>query len=121
MHSSGPRPKLQSGSPTMKSSPTLDGAAQLRFPVPALELPVGWQTTASCCPFGLLAAVLPLLKVTTRLPSGITTGSEPWLKSHACGFCAGSNKLPKKQSVSEMPLISCGVDQVTAWSVDIEP
>jgi len=70
---------------------------------------------------GLLAAVLPLLKTTTRLPSGRTMGSDPWSKSHACGSRVGSKKLPKKHRVAELPLISSGFDQVTAWSVDIDP
>jgi hypothetical protein len=41
------------------------------------ELPLGLQCTASCWAFGLFAAVLPLLKTTTKSPLGSTTGSEP--------------------------------------------
>ena len=65
--------------------------------------------------------MLPLLKMTSRSPFGSTVGSEPWSKLHACGFCVGSNKFPKKQSASDVPLISSGVDQCRAPSVDIEP
>src|SRR3954469_9247488 len=121
MHSSGPRPKSQAGSPWMMSSPTFDGAAQLRCAVPAVELPPGAQCTPSCWAFGLSGGVLPLLKITSRSPSGSTTGSEPWSKLHACSLWRGSRALPKKHSVSLVPLISSGVDHVTPWSVDIEP
>src|SRR5215471_3961571 len=121
MHSSGPRPKLHSGSPTSMSSPTLLGAPQFRCAVAFVELPDGWHTTASCWPFGFPAGVLPLLYVTTRSPFGMTTGSEPWSRLQACGSSDGSNTLPKKHSELELPLICSGVDQVRAPSVDIEP
>src|SRR5439155_9180580 len=121
MHSSGPRPKLQSGSPVMMSSPTFAGDAQFRCAVPAEELPAGLQCTLSCCPFGFPAGVFPLLKITSRSPFGSATEYEPWSKLHLCGLKLGLKKLPKKQRASAVPLISSGVDQVTAWSVDIEP
>src|SRR5690242_2657906 len=121
MHSSGPRPKSHVGSPTTTSSPTFDGAAQLKCAVPAVELPLGEQCTPSCCALGLPAAVLPLLKITCTSPFGITTGSEPWSRSQAFGLSEGSKKLPNEQSVALVPLIASGVDQVTPWSVDIEP
>src|SRR5919202_985606 len=120
-HSSGPRPKSQSGSPTITSLPTNDGSRQFRCAVPAAELPVGWQWTPSSCPFGFPAAVLPLLKTTCRSPFGSTTGSEPWSKLQECGFAVGSKKFPKKHSVSDVPLTSSGVDQWRPPSVDIEP
>src|SRR5712691_4284053 len=121
MHSSGPRPKSHRGSPTMMSSPTFTGAPQFKCAVPFVDLPLGLQTTASCWPFGLFAAVLPLLNGTTSFPFGSTTGSEPWLKLHLCSSSLGSKKFPKKQSVGELPLISSGADHVLAPSVDIEP
>src|SRR3954452_22159174 len=121
MHSSGPRPKSHCGSPAMMSSPTLLGAAQFRCAVPVTELPVGLQCTASCWPFGLPAGVLPLLKMTSRSPFGSTTGSDPWSKSHLCSDSVGSSAFPKKQSASDEPLMSSGVDQWMPWSVDIEP
>jgi hypothetical protein len=111
MHSSGPRPKSHCGSPTMMSLPTFAGSAQFRCAVPVAELPVGWQWTPSCWPFGFPAGVLPLLKMTSRSPFGRTTGSEPWLKSHLCGDNVGSKKFPKKQSVSELALMSSGVEK----------
>src|SRR5215469_11707889 len=77
MHCSGPRPKLQRGSPTTTSSPTLTGLAQLRWAVPSGELPVGWQVTARFWTLGSVGAVLPLWKATVRLPSLCTIGSEP--------------------------------------------
>jgi hypothetical protein len=40
--------------------------------------------------------------------------------AHAFAGFVGSNALPKKHS-GETPLISSGVDHVSAWSVDIEP
>src|SRR5437899_2878738 len=120
-HSSGPRPKLHSGSPAITSSPTLAGATHFRCAVPADELPLGLQCTPSCCAFGFPAAVFPLLKITSRSPFGSATEYEPWSKSQACGSLDGSKKLPKKQRVSLAPLISSGVDQVRPWSVDIEP
>ena len=73
---------MHAGSPWMTSSPTFTGLLQLRLAVPFLELPVGEQCTPSCCPFGLDAAVLPLLKMTSRSPFGGTMGSEPWSKLH---------------------------------------
>src|ERR1700682_314154 len=121
MHSSGPRPKSHCGSPRVTSSPTFAGAAQFRCAVPAGELPDGLQCTPSCWLFGLFAAVLPLLKITSTSPFGSTLGSEPWSKLHACtsaGRCV--KKLPKEQSASEVPLISSGVDHVRPWFVDIE-
>src|SRR4051794_16430492 len=121
MHSSGPRPKSHCGSPVTTSSPTFAGEARFRCAVPAGELPVGWQCTPSCWAFGFVAAVLPLLKMTSRSPFGSTFGSEPWSKLHACGLCVGSKKLPKKQRVSEVPLISSGVEKCCPLSVDIEP
>src|ERR1700730_4859052 len=121
MHSSGPRPKLQTGSPTVTSLPTLAGAAQLRRAWPRGELPLGWQWTPSCCPLGLLAAVFPLLKITSRSPLARVTGSEPWSKLHELGSRAGLNALPKEQRSFDTPLICSGVDQVLPWSVDIEP
>src|SRR5438034_6097384 len=121
MHSSGPRPKSQTGSPTVTSLPTLAGAPQCRWAVPAGELPVGWQCTPSCCELGLLAAVFPLLKMTSRSPLARVTGSEPWSKLQELGSRDGLKALPKEQRLFEMPLISSGVDQVLAWSVDIEP
>src|SRR5579884_1652493 len=119
MHSSGPRPKSHVGSPNATSSPTFTGAAQFRFAVPAAELPVGLQCTASCWP--LTVGVLPLLKTTSRSPFGSTTGSDPWSKLHAPAGCVVSIELPNWQSVLFTPLISCGVDQWIPWSVDIEP
>src|SRR5436190_15816362 len=121
MHSSGPRPKSHCGSPTMMSSPTLAGSTQLRCAVPAAEFPVGWQWTPSCCPFGFPAGVFPLLKMTSRSPFGSATEYEPWSKSHLCGDSDGSKKFPKKHSVSDVPLMSSGVDQCRPPSVDIEP
>src|SRR5919197_1504286 len=121
MHSSGPRPKLHSGSPTITSLPTFAGAAQLRCAVPFAELPLGWQWTPSCCAFGFPAAVFPLLKITSRSPFGSGIESEPWSKLHAFGFVPGWKKLPKKQSELLTPLISSGVDQWTPPSVDMEP
>src|SRR3954453_9617290 len=121
MHSSGPRPKSHCGSPTITSAPTKLGLPQFSCAVPAVELPVGEQCTASCWPLGFPAGVLPLLNTTTSEPSGRTTGSDPWLKSHWCSLCVGSNTFPKKHSVGETPLISSGVENVWAPSVDIEP
>src|SRR5690348_13512008 len=115
MHSSGPRPKLHCDSPTVTSSPTLTGLPQCRLPPP------GWQVTASCWLFGLVGAVLPLLNTTSRLPSGRTIGSEPWSKSQSLALRVLSKKLPAKQRADDRPLISSGLDQVTAWSVDMEP
>src|SRR5713101_7102026 len=112
MHSSGPRPKLQSGSPTMTSSAALTGVDQVA--------PPSLETTASCWLLGLVGAVLPLVKTTTMSPFGRTTGSEPWSKSHALADCVLSKKLPKKQSPGATPLISRGLDHVTAWSVERE-
>ena len=105
----------------MMSSPTFAGAAQFRWAVPADELPVGEQCTPSCCAFGFPAGVLPLLKITSRLPSSSATGFEPWSKLHLCGSSPGVKTLPKKQSVGLEPLISSGVDQLRPWSVDIDP
>src|SRR5579884_745903 len=122
MHSSGPRPKSHCGSPAVMSSPTFTGCPQFMVAVPAGELPLGWQTTASCCAFGFPAGVLPLLNATTRSPFGSTTGLEPWSKLQSfafAGFCV--KKSPKLQRPGALPLISCGVDQVWPWSVDIEP
>jgi hypothetical protein len=79
------------------------------------------QCTASCCPFGFPAGVLPLLKATSRAPFGSATEYEPWSKLHLCGSSPGVKALPKKQSVGLEPLISSGVDHVSPWSVDIEP
>src|SRR3954447_3201887 len=121
MHSSGPRPKSHCGSPAEASSPTFAGAAQFRCAVPAGGLPVGRQWTPSCWAFGFVAEVLPLLKMTSRSPFGSTFGSEPWSKLHECTPCVGSKKLPKKQSVSELPLISSGVEKCCPLSVDIDP
>src|SRR5439155_26068026 len=121
MHSSGPRPKLHCGSPVMTSSPTLVGLAQFSLAVPVAELPDGWQRTPSCWPFGFSAGVLPLLKITTRSPLGRAVGSAPWLKSHLCSERVGSKKLPKKQSASELPLMSSGVEKCRPPSVDIDP
>src|ERR1700730_1254783 len=121
MHSSGPRPKLQVGSPTVMSSPTLVGLLQPRCAVPAGELPVGRQCTASCCELGSPAGVLPLLKMTARSPLGSVIGSEPWSKTQSCWLRVLSTALPRKQSDVDLPLISSGVDQVLAWSVDMEP
>src|SRR3984893_18975799 len=101
MHSSGPRPKLQVGSPTVMSSPTLVGLLQPRCAVPAGELPVGRQCTASCCELGSPAGVLPLLKMTARSPLGSVIGSEPWSELHECGSSFGFNWLPKKQRVDD--------------------
>src|SRR5262249_12679094 len=115
MHASGPRPKSHLGLPTITSSPTLAGLAQLRWPPP------GWQVTASCWSFGLVGAVLLLWNTTSRLPSGRTIGSEPWSKSQSLTFRVLSKKLPAKQRADDRPLISSGLDQVTAWSVDMEP
>src|SRR5207244_3995801 len=120
-HSSGPRPKLHWGSPWTMSLPTFEGDAQLKCAVPCVELPDGWQRTPSCWAFELPAAVFPLLKMTATSPFGSTTGSEPWSKLHAFAGCVGSKKFPNEQSASDVPLISSGVDQVTPWSVDIEP
>src|ERR1700730_4084002 len=120
-HSSGPRPKSHSGPPLVTSLPTLTGAPQFRCAVPAGELPVGWQWTASCCEFTVETGVLALLKTTDRSPFGSVIGSEPWSLLQAWGSCVGSNWLPRTHSVGEMPLISSGVDQVLAWSVDMEP
>src|SRR4051794_41731847 len=120
-HSSGPRPKSQAGSPTTRSSPTFDGAAQLKCAVPAVELPLGEQCTPSCWAFGLPAGVLPLLKITCTSPLGRTTGSEPWSRSQAFGLSVGSKKFPNEQSVALVPLIGSGVDHVTPGSVDIDP
>src|SRR4029450_4088665 len=121
MPSSGPRPKSHTGSLTITSSPTLVGAAQLRWAVPAAESPVGEQVTASCWRLGLSRAVLALLNGTTRSPLGSTVGSEPWLLLHSAAGRDGSKKLPVKHSRGLAPLISSGVDQVNPWSVDIEP
>src|SRR5215218_6186226 len=101
MHSSGPRPKSHTGSSTITSSPTLVGAAQLRWAVPAAESPVGEQRTASCWRLGLSRAVLALLNLAAD--RGV------------------SKKFPVKHSSGLAPLISSGVDQVKPWSVDIEP
>src|SRR5436190_5152761 len=120
MHSSGPRPKSHCGSPMMKSSPTFTGVTQLRCAVPAGDDPVGWQCTPSCCAFGLLGAVLPLLKITSRSPFGSATGDEPWSKLQSFG-APPLKKSPKKQSPGALPLIFSGVDQVWPPSVDIEP
>src|SRR5436309_1317415 len=121
MHSSGPRPKSHCGSPTTTSSPTFAGVTQFRCAVPAEESPLGWQWTPSCCAFGFPPAVLPLLKMTSRSPFGSATEYDPWSKSQSLGFRPGSKKSPKKQSPGALPLISSGVDQVRAPSVDIEP
>src|SRR5437763_16749895 len=120
MHSSGPRPKLHSGSPTSTSSPTFVGVRQLKCPVPADDDPVGWQWTPSCCAFGFPAAVLPLLKITCRSPFGNATEYEPWSKLQSFG-APPWKKSPKKQSPGAFPLIFSGVDQVRPPSVDIEP
>src|ERR671935_1554850 len=98
-HSSGPRPKLQSGSPLMMSSPTFTGGAQFRCAVPLVELPDGEQCTPSCCAFGFPAGVLPLLKITSRSPFGSVTEYDPWSKLHLFGFSAGLKRFPKKQCV----------------------
>src|SRR5437762_3457011 len=111
MHSSGPRPKLHCGSFWITSSPTFAGDTQLKCAVPFVELPLGLQWTPSCCPFGLPAGVLPLLKMTSTSPFGSTTGSEPWSKLHRCASVGLLvKKLPKKHNVSDEPLISSGVD-----------
>src|SRR5256885_8146929 len=102
------------GSPTSMSSPTWVGVPQFRCAVPSGELPLGWQWTASCWALGLVKAVLPLLKTTTRSPFGSTFGSDPWSKSQAPAWGMG-------QSVKLLPLIAAGVDQVRPWSVDMEP
>src|SRR5919108_445807 len=125
MHSSGPRPKSQRGSFAMMSSPTFDGDPQFRLAAAAAASvpvePLGLHTTASCCAFGFPAGVLPLLNGTTSLPFGRTTGSEPWLKLQSCSPSRGSKKLPKKQRVGELPLISSGRDHLRPPFVDIEP
>src|SRR5437867_8485020 len=125
MHSSGPRPKLHCGSLTTMSSPTFTGAPQFsraaRAFVSLLVEPLGLQTTASCCPFGFPAAVLPLLNGTTSRPSRSTTGSEPWSKLHLCSSSRESKRLPKEQSDDELPLISSGGDQILPPLVDIAP
>src|SRR5437016_4589873 len=104
-HSSGPRPKLHSGSCAMISSPTFVGVPQFRCADPSGELPLGWQWTASCWKSGLVSAVLVLLKTTTRSPFGSTFGSDPWSKSQAPAWGEG-------QSSGLLPLIAAGVDQV---------
>src|SRR5712664_27183 len=100
MHSSGPRPKSHCGSPTAMSLPTLIGDPQFNFAVPAGELPVGWHTRPSCCPFKVLAT-LPLLKITTRSPFGMGMGSEPWSLLHLFGASVGSKSLPPAHKVVE--------------------
>src|ERR671936_1955340 len=119
-HSSGPRPKLQVGSPAAMSSPTLTGEAQFRCAVPADELPDGLQFTPSCCP--LIVGVFALLKMTSRWPFGCATEYEPWSKLQSFAFAGlPVKKSPNWQSPGAAPLISSGVDQVRPWSVDIEP
>src|SRR5438309_6634261 len=102
----------------MTSAPTWMGPPQLRCALPADELPIGRQCTASCWALGLLARVFPLLKGTSRSPLGSAIGSDPWSKLH--GAPGVSNAGGPKQTGAE-PLISTGVDHVTPWSVDIEP
>src|SRR5438445_67321 len=119
MHSSGPRPKLHSGSPRISSLPTIAGFAQLRCAVPAGELPAGWQSTPSW--WFVVDGVFPLLKTTNRSPLGSTAGSEPWSKLHALGDAFAPKNCANWQNASDWPLISSGVDHVRAWSVDIEP
>src|SRR4029450_1680198 len=121
MHSSGPRPKSHTGSLTITSSPTLVGAAQLRWAVPAAESPLGEQVTASCWRLGLSRAVLALLNGTTRSPLGSTVGSDPWLLLHSAADREGSKRLPVKHRSGLDPLISSGGDQGNPWPVDIEP
>ena len=106
-------------SPTFTGEPQCSPAAAAAAGV-AVE-PLGLHATASCCPFGFPAGVLPLLKGTTSFPFGKTTGSEPWLKLQACGLSRGSKKSPKKQRVGELPLISSGGDHLRPPFVDIEP
>jgi hypothetical protein len=103
------------------SSPTLVGVPQFMRALPAGELPEGRQCTASCCALGLVAGVLPLLKTTASSPFGRVIGSEPWSKTQSCSLRVLSSWFPKKQSDADLPLISSGVDQVLAWSVDMEP
>src|SRR5258708_5454282 len=118
MHSSGPRPKSQSGMPVVMSSPTLAGLAQLRWAVPISEFPLGLQVTESCWLSAVV--VLPLLKTATSFPLGRTVGSEPWSRSHVLKVREGSKKLPNEHRGDD-PLISSGLDHVTAWSVDMVP
>src|ERR1051326_21884 len=57
---------------------------------------------------------------TSKCPLGVTCVSEPPSRSHALASRDGSKRLPKEHNGDD-PLISSGVDQVTAWSVDIDP
>src|SRR3954464_28111 len=120
MHSSGPRPKSHSGSPAALSSPTSTGAAQLKWAVPADELPLGEQCTPSV--WLVVDGVLPLLNTTSRSPFGKATEYEPWSKLQSFAFAGlPVNTSPNWQRPGAAPRISSGVDQVRPWSVDIVP